>query len=169
MRAGEARLLTTDHTVAQAMRRAGTISPAEADVSPMRSVLSNAVGISPHLTVDHATVELADEDRLLISSDGLYDYFDGDELAAAVTQQSPASALELLIEAARERGGHDNITGVIVDLPVAASPLDFDDAPTSPISVPLEAPPQPLADATDGVVSALVEQALRESSQPHEA
>jgi serine/threonine protein phosphatase PrpC len=172
VRDGSAQQVTFDHTVAQVMRRAGTISPEEAEVSPMRSVLSNAVGISVHLTVDHAVVELQPGDRLLMCTDGLYEYFAPDELSAALSDRPAAAALDALIEGARSRGGADNITGIIVEHVVehvvdAAAPLELDeDAPTTPISVPVDTPPRPLDGVADGAVSALIEQGLRESSQP---
>jgi protein phosphatase len=162
---------TIDHTVAQVMRRAGTLSPEEADTSPMRSVLSNAIGISADVAVDHVHLRLRPGDRLLLCSDGLYEYFTPNELAAWVSHHPGEAALAGLIDQACSRGGSDNITGIVVEVPLAsAAPEEvLDDAPTSPISLPPDTAPTPIVAVADDALSAFVEQALREASGPHSA
>lgn len=170
IRDGAARQLTDDHTVAQVMRRAGTLSPAEADSSPMRSVLCNAIGVSPDVSVDHGHLVLHPGDRLLVCSDGLYDYFQPDELARWVSCHAGEAALAGLVAQACERGGADNITGIVVEVPAPShAPELLDDAPTSPISLPPDTAPTPIVAVADDALSAFVEQALRESSGPHSA
>jgi serine/threonine protein phosphatase PrpC len=55
---------------------------------------------------------------LLVASDDLWNYFEGDgELADAVRQQTSTNALSLcrwLVDAANERGGHDNVTVAVL-------------------------------------------------------
>jgi protein phosphatase len=145
LRGGALTQLTQDHTVAETMRRAGTWSEAEAEASPMRSALSSAVGVMREPEIDHVGVPLEAGDRLLVCSDGLYDYFSAGELTEGLAGADPAAALAALIAEARARGGHDNITGIIVDLDGDPPPVDeLDDLPTNPISVPIE-PAGPLA------------------------
>ncbi len=170
VRDGAAMLATSDHTVAQAMRRAGTLTDTQVEVSPMRSVLSNAIGISADVTVDHVHLRLRARDRLLLCSDGLYDYFAPEELARWISQQASDAALTCLVDQACSRGGADNITGIIVEVPAPASaPADLlDDEPTSPISLPPDTatPASPLASVTHEALSAFVEQGLFEDSSP---
>jgi len=180
IRDGELRQVTADHTVARALQRAGTITSAQAETSPMRSVLANAVGIIPRPTVDLARVPLQPGDRLLMCSDGLYDYFEAEELAAQVSGADAEPALAALVDEARNRGGHDNITGIVVEVGVArgravteddACPVDADDdVVTQPLALaPVydAPPPPPLADVGEQTLTSFVERALRESSRPH--
>jgi serine/threonine protein phosphatase PrpC len=109
--------LTDDHTVAEEMRRAGTLSLDEAGWSPLRSVLTRAIGIAPAVAIDHLHFALEPGDRLLLCSDGLHDYFTGEELAMSVREGEPADGLDELVATARARGGADNITGIIVEVP----------------------------------------------------
>jgi serine/threonine protein phosphatase PrpC len=137
VRDGAITQLTEDHTVAERMRRAGTWSDEEAAASPMRSALSSAVGVASGFVIDHADVVLEHGDRVLVCSDGLYDYFSADELGEGIDD------LDALVAEARARGGHDNITGIVLHHDEATPEMELDDATTNPISVSLEPPPPP--------------------------
>jgi len=56
-------------------------------------------------------------DMLLLCSDGLTDLVSDDEIAAALYNQPAEEAAEYLIMLANSRGGHDNITLVIIQVP----------------------------------------------------
>jgi protein phosphatase len=105
--------LTEDHTVAQMMRRAGTWDEAAGALSPLRSALSNALGLMAGFRIDHIERALRPGDRVLVCSDGLYDYFRSDELAAVL---GSAPDLDTLVDEARVRGGFDNITGILLEV-----------------------------------------------------
>ena len=53
-------------------------------------------------------------DCLLLSSDGLHDVVDDDEIRRIVVSESRHNACERLVEAARLRGGPDNITVAVL-------------------------------------------------------
>jgi protein phosphatase len=113
VRDGAIAQLTEDHTVAQMMRRAGTWDEAEVAGSPLRSALSNALGLMTAFRIDHIERTLRPGDRVLVCSDGLYEYFRTDELAAVL---GSAPDLDTLVDEARVRGGHDNITGILLEI-----------------------------------------------------
>jgi len=148
------------------MHRAGTLTDTQVDSSPMRSVLSNAIGISADVTVDQVHLRLRAGDRLLICSDGMYEYFAPEEMARWVTDHGANVALAGLIDQACSRGGADNITGIIVEVPRPSdAPAEVvDDEPTSPIALPPDdaTPASPLASVSSEALSAHVEQALLE-------
>jgi len=144
IRGGRCSQLTIDHTVAEVMRRAGTIGDEEAQTSQLRSVLCNAIGVNEGVSVEHAHLVLEPGDRLLMCSDGLHDYFTPEELAACAGGIELPLALEELIEQARARGGHDNITGVVIE---AGTTSPFDSI-------------------GEDTLTGIVEQALREDTQP---
>jgi serine/threonine protein phosphatase PrpC len=160
VRKGEITQLTEDHTVAERMRRAGTWSDEEAAASPMRSALSSAVGVVSGFVIDHADVVLEPGDRVLVCSDGLYDYFSEAELAEAIGGDT--ADLDALIAEARARGGHDNITGVVLELDAGAPTEELDEAPTNPISVPLDpvGPAGPLHGMGEQTMTDLLERVL---------
>jgi len=137
LRDGRALQITRDHTVAQAMVATGQLSPAEAEVSPLRSVLVNAIGARSDLAVDLLSLPVCAGDRLLLCSDGLHDAVDPDELAAQLVGDGEP-ALRRVIELCRDRGGHDNITGVVVDIgddDGGAAVRERDDAPSDGVPV----------------------------------
>jgi protein phosphatase len=117
VRDGRARRLTEDHTVAHALCTAGRISDDDESRSPMRSVLTNMIGCSVDVVVDHVHVALRAGDRLLMCSDGLYDHLRTPELGAcASTAPGPEPAVTELVTRARARGGEDNITGIVIEV-----------------------------------------------------
>jgi len=135
VRGGKAAQITTDHTVAEVLVIEGKLSLEEAQISPLRTILVNAIGVAPDIGVEMAHVQLRKDDLLLLCSDGLHDYFpQEEELAKHLIESDPPGALNALIELAKDRGGHDNITGVVVEV--------------------LECVNGPAADQGDGVVQA---------------
>jgi serine/threonine protein phosphatase PrpC len=117
IREGKAAQITTDHTVAEVLVIEGKLSLEEAQISPLRTILVNAIGVAPDVGVEMAHIQLRKGDMLLLCSDGLHDYFPVEqELADRVAARQPAESLAELIELAKDRGGHDNITGVLVEV-----------------------------------------------------
>lgn len=124
LRNGQCSQITTDHTVAEVLVIEGKLTAEEAAVSPMRTVLVNAIGVSAEVGVEMAHLQLRRDDRLLVCSDGLHDYFPSeDEIAEALAQGEPEQALKDMVEAAKDRGGHDNITGIAVLIKQVRSPV----------------------------------------------
>lgn len=104
--------ITEDHTYVQQLVNNGDITAAEADVHPQRNVLINAMGTKPTFRVDtgRATLTFNENDKLLLCSDGLYDYMSDAELAEAMQKNSLQEIADYLIAEAKRRGGKDNIT-----------------------------------------------------------
>ncbi len=112
----ECRQLSVDHTVVQQMLQDGLIEPGEAEAHPERNVLTRALGTHPEIEVDLVPEPLALQpgDCFLLCSDGLYDPVRDDELLDAVRSTEPQAACRILVDKARERGGHDNISVIVV-------------------------------------------------------
>jgi PPM family protein phosphatase len=109
--------ITEDHTwVARALKM-GDITPDEARIHPFRHVLSRCLGREDLYHVDVQPIETKQGDRLLLCSDGLTEEL-GDQKIASYLQEisSLDKAAHSLVEAAKEQGGHDNITVVLVSL-----------------------------------------------------
>jgi serine/threonine protein phosphatase PrpC len=108
--------LTRDHTVIEQMVERGLLGAEEAKTHSQRHVLTAAMGVDDSMSVDfpHAPIALLPGDILLLCTDGLYDLVSDEELFSAAREAAPGTACKQLIETAKERGGHDNITVQIV-------------------------------------------------------
>ncbi len=143
IRDGKAAQLTTDHTVAEVLVIEGKLTIEEALVSPYRTVLVNAIGVAADVGVEMAHLQLRKGDRLLLCSDGLHDYFLAEqEIADMITAGDARDGLGQMVELAKERGGHDNITGVAITVHDMgeAVPAMVEADQTLPVEVPTSPP-----------------------------
>lgn len=118
LRGAKLEQITEDHTwVARAMRL-GEITPDQARVHPMRHVLAQCLGRPDVERVDIRSLSVQSGDRLLLCSDGLTEEL-SDQIIANHLKSIRAceKAAIALINAAKDRGGRDNITVVIVAIP----------------------------------------------------
>lgn len=109
--------ITEDHTYVMELVRSGEITREQAETHPKRNILTNAMGTKPEVKVDTGKFPLPFEtgDRLLLCSDGLYDYLNDAEIAQWLSGFEIAEAAERMIQEAKNRGGHDNITIVLAE------------------------------------------------------
>ncbi len=110
--------LTRDHTLANQMTSQGLLSPELSERSPWSNVLWNALGAgSPDVVADIHEIDLRVDDRILLCSDGLNKHLDDREIQSILSrQETPIATCEILVQAANEHGGSDNITTVVADL-----------------------------------------------------
>jgi protein phosphatase len=110
--------ITQDHTwIAQAIR-SGEISEKDAKSHPWRHVLSQCLGRKDfYQGIDIETLEVQTGDLLLMCSDGLTEEVSEDIIAQSL-ERAPSleKAAETLVEEAKNSGGSDNITIVIVGI-----------------------------------------------------
>lgn len=109
--------LTEDDTwVARALKM-GEITPEEARIHPFRHVLSRCLGREDLRQIEVQQLDVKPGDRLLLCSDGLTEELADPKIADYFKEISLVEKAALsLVEAAKEHGGHDNITVVIVAL-----------------------------------------------------
>jgi serine/threonine protein phosphatase PrpC len=113
IRDGRLELLSRDQTFAQALVDAGAMTETGAKRSPLRHMLTSAVG------AEQADPEVKSEtcqwdDVLLLCSDGLTRHVSDDEIAEHLSANRPArETVDALIALALERGGEDNVTAVV--------------------------------------------------------
>lgn len=113
--------ITEDHTwVARAMH-SGVLTPEQARVHPWRHVLSQCLGREDLGQIDIQQFEVQPSDRLLLCSDGLTEEL-SDYLIASNLKSIRAceKAAATLVNAAKDKGGRDNITVIIVALDAEA-------------------------------------------------
>ncbi len=114
---GNFSLLTQDQTwVAEVGARLG-LGEEALRRHPMRHVLTMAVGAAPELRVFTKVVSVRSGDQILLCSDGLHGVLDEKTLQDTLnSEKSLPQKCHYLIEAAKEHGGPDNITAVIVQV-----------------------------------------------------
>ncbi len=109
--------ITEDHTwVARAMHL-GEITSDQARTHPLRHVLAQCLGREDLQQVEVNTLSVQPGDRLLLCSDGLTEEL-SDQLITNQLKSIRASekAASALISAAKDHGGRDNITVVILTI-----------------------------------------------------
>jgi serine/threonine protein phosphatase PrpC len=110
---------THDHSLVEEQIRLGRMTRAEAARSPLRNVITRALGTQSSVTPDIIEVEVEPGDLFLLCSDGLSRELSDEKIESILNASSPGRA-ELeelcthLIQAANKAGGHDNITCLLV-------------------------------------------------------
>ncbi len=115
----------------------------------MRHVLLRALGLEEELRLDHGVVELAERDRLLLTSDGVHGSLNARAITQILARQTSAEATAAeLVEAALAAGGKDNATALVIDVIRLPAP-DLDGILTGLSSLPVIAVPAP-GESIDG-------------------
>ncbi len=119
---GETLILSTDdHTVTYDMIRAGQLDPRKAKTHPYRNYLTRFVGcgedennIAPDVM---GLLDVNENKRILICSDGLTDMLNHSELASIMKCYSEVSdTVNALVDAALFKGGIDNVTCIVLEV-----------------------------------------------------
>lgn len=111
------RRVTTDHSLVERLVALGHIDQDEARVHPQRNVIYRTLGDKPDAEADHFSLRLQPGDRLLLCSDGLTAGVEDLAIHNTVMRAaSPQLACEQLVRLANDRGGHDNITVILLQV-----------------------------------------------------
>lgn len=114
-RSGRIRLLTHDHTIVQELVDEGALSAASAKVHEESHVITRAIGVNEALDLDFSSVPLMLGDKLVLCSDGLTECLDDSSIQENIQSTfDPDMACRLLVAAALDRGGPDNISVIVV-------------------------------------------------------
>jgi len=114
---GELTQLTEDHSVPEELVRLGQLEPDEVELHPHRHILTRVLGVLPEVDVDVWELTPYAGDRLLLCSDGLVRDVSDEQIAAVLRRLAdPSEAAKELVARARDAGGSDNITVIVVDV-----------------------------------------------------
>ena len=114
LRDGEFRQMTLDHSLVEQLVREGVLTEEEAQNHPMRNIITCAIGTDESVEVDVVVEERRKGDLWLACSDGLHGLVDDRQMRDALRQYAPEKAADVLLKAALDAGGRDNVTLVIV-------------------------------------------------------
>jgi serine/threonine protein phosphatase PrpC len=110
--------ITRDHSLVQRLIELDQLTPEEAAEHPQRNVLYRAIGQSENLDVDAITRRLPPRSRVLLCSDGLWNMVSEDTILSVISRHSdPQDVCDELVQLANDRGGPDNISVILVQVP----------------------------------------------------
>ncbi|MBB5055934.1 protein phosphatase [Granulicella aggregans] len=133
LRNNELEQLTLDHSVVEEQVRAGEMTREQADRSPIRNVITRAVGSESKVLADVQRIDVRPGDMYLLASDGLMRELANPQIASILAGAVPdpadgtedadqpvsnallIRAVEELIASANRNGGGDNITCLLVE------------------------------------------------------
>jgi len=115
LRNGRLEQLTLDHSLVEEQVRMGRMTPSEALRSPLRNMITRALGTQNTVTPDCFQLEAEPGDLFLLCSDGLTRELSDASIQSLVSGNLPLQQrCTRLVEAAKKAGGHDNITCILV-------------------------------------------------------
>lgn len=119
LRAGHIERCTHDHSLVEEEIRRGRMTAAEAARSPMRNVITRALGTQSSVEPEITTTPVEPGDLFLLCSDGLSRELSDQRIESLLSEGLTASVslddlCTTLIQAANKAGGNDNITCILL-------------------------------------------------------
>ncbi len=118
--------ITQDHSEVAELVRMRVVKPEMAREHPSRNVLTRVLGHQLLLRPDFSRVPIHAGDAFLQCTDGVWSELTDDELAQAISTDSPTGACHKIIETCLERGCQDNVTVQVIKVTA------IDDQPAGP-------------------------------------
>jgi len=107
--------VTRDHTLAEQMVNDGLMKKEHKRNSAYNHILTRALGVQPEVNIDNFEATIHYQDIILLCSDGLSDMLEEKEIAEILQiNTSIEKNASMLLDAALEKGGYDNITIILV-------------------------------------------------------
>jgi PPM family protein phosphatase len=114
-RGGKLEQLTRDHSLVDEQVKLGQLTREEAERSPLRNVITRAVGSQRSVSTEISEAGVLRGDLFLLCSDGLTRELPDGRIETLLKQTNDLDlACKKLIEAANDAGGRDNVTCVLV-------------------------------------------------------
>lgn len=133
IREGRCVQITQDHSFLEEQVRNGLLTPAMAAASEFQSVITRAIGAADSVEPDLFAATVRKDDLFLLTSDGLTRYAAPETIARTAGKDRELKAICLdLIEHAKQEGGADNITCLLLRVTEVAG-AEVPAAETQPI------------------------------------
>ena len=114
-RAGQLQRETNDHSLVDEQVRLGRMTLEDAERSPLKNVITRAIGTQPSVEPDVTELSIEIGDTFLLCSDGLIREVPDNRITAILSQPAPLEEqCRQLIHAANDAGSHDNVTVILV-------------------------------------------------------
>ena len=112
LRHGALSRVTKDHSLVQELVDQGTLREDEAESHPQANVITRAIGAQGELELDKVSGRIAEGDRFLLCTDGLFKTMAEAEIAAMLAAGGTAQAI---VTEAVGRGARDNVSAIGID------------------------------------------------------
>jgi len=110
------RQITRDHSLVAEMVRIGEVNEADARIHPDKNIITRAIGAGEDVQADFFEVDLQENDRILLCTDGLTNMVEDDKIRDIILSDAPLEErAKLLVSTANRNGGRDNITVMIIE------------------------------------------------------
>lgn len=118
LRDGVLEQVTEDHNVLNELVKRKKMPREKVEKLAQKNAITRAIGVYEHAEPESMVLDVVSGDRLLLCTDGLYQYFedDLDTLSGRMAKADLEVATQELVEFSNEAGGSDNITGVLVSV-----------------------------------------------------
>ena len=107
------RKLTQDHSYVQKLVKEGTITKEQAEHHPQKNMLMKALGCNAFVEPDVMVKGFLKDDIIIMCSDGLSNLVDQETIYEMASKNIEQGTKDL-VQLAKDRGGYDNITVVII-------------------------------------------------------
>jgi protein phosphatase/serine/threonine-protein phosphatase Stp1 len=112
LRGGALTRVTRDHSLVQELVDQGALREEDAESHPQANVITRAIGAQGELELDKVSGRIAEGDRFLLCTDGLFKTMSEAEIAAMLGAGADAQAI---VTEAVARGARDNVSAIGVD------------------------------------------------------
>jgi len=108
--------VSIDHSVVQNMIESGELDKESGRNHPQKNIITRALGPEENAQFDCFEVDLAVSDVILLCSDGLTNMLKDEEILEIVNESGDIISTSMnLSKKAKESGGHDNISVVLIE------------------------------------------------------
>lgn len=118
LRGSQIKKVTAEHTLARQMVSDGLLKESELRTCSYNHILTRALGVKEDVEIDNYMEIIQPGDYIILCSDGLTDMLTEEEIAAIVNDNKNDADIEtiarILVEAAIDKGGFDNITVIVL-------------------------------------------------------
>ncbi len=112
VRANSLTQISQDHSLVAEQVAMGAMTAQEARDSQHRNIITRALGHRQRVEADFYELTLLPDDRLLLSTDGLHDFVDEEEMRQIMLREEPEAAARTLVARALELGSTDNVSAL---------------------------------------------------------
>jgi protein phosphatase len=115
-RANRLKQITQDHSLLRELIELGQLSEHQANEFAYKNIITKAIGTEPFVepTLQIDTIE--EGDVILMCTDGLSDLLTIQDLQRTISETPEEELTKKLVKMAKLRGGHDNITAVVIKI-----------------------------------------------------
>jgi len=116
MRDGVLEQMTRDHSLSAELEAAGAGYIARRLTGPLSAMITRSLARNANATPDIRVEDAMLGDKFLLCSDGVHEVVDHEEIEAIMRECGPEAASGLIVDRAKNLGGQDNITAVVVEV-----------------------------------------------------